>query len=243
MKKQHFFRLSAILLFLCLLLGIMPRIAPTASAEETASVLPEDGKTYVMWGTWVSDKTTTKPRTYGMHPLGIRNGVNISYLSTNGYPPYFVNTCFTFEEIETGVFKILPVSMPGFCLQVGNIWANGEATTHAAVFENKPEQFWTLKPCEGGYYLSCTSAPDQVLGLSGTTLLPVPIDSKYRVIFSFEEATVEFPDSTIYVKAPEGWHPGLWVTPKDLLEDTLKKTRTVGFPIRLHGIPIAIAIL
>ena len=211
MKKQHFYRLSAILLFLCIFLEIMPRHALQTNAAEAENTFPMEGKIYGIRGT----SPNGREETYQMLPLIVHeNGRNDSFLDSSHVPESFVDLCFSFEEVEDGVFKILPVSMPGWCLQLGeSALPLMELAVHAAVFENKPEQLWTLKQHEDGYYLSCMSAPDQVLGNHNAGVQPVSIDSKNAITFYFEEKDISFPDSRIHVKAPEGWHPGLWVTP------------------------------
>ena len=205
------------ILFLILAAAVLISICvPAYAAEDRKSALPEDGKTYIMRGILQSDKNN-KPRVYDMMALGVdENGQNHSYLYTTNYPTYFVNVSFTFEEIEDGVFKILPVSMPGWCLQVGKAsFLAGHEAVRAASFENKPEQLWTLKENGNGYYLSCMSEPEKVLGGHPGAIHPVPIDDKDCITFYFEETAVTFPDTQIHVKAPEGWYPGLWVTPKN----------------------------
>ena len=174
---------------------------------------PEDGKTYTIQGIAESGGI----HWYSMAPFVIdADGINHSLFDTVGLPRHFVNTSFTFEEVKDGVFKILPVSMPGWCLQVSkSVDLNGEPTVHAAIFENKPEQLWAIIPHEDGYYLSCMSAPDQVLGRHTAGVQPVPSVAKNAITFYFAETTVAFPDTRIYVKAPEGWRPGLWVTPEN----------------------------
>lgn len=201
------------ILFLILVTAVLiSTCVPAHAAEGRKSTLPENGKTYTIQGT-----SRYGTQGYTMTTLSIQNDVNHSVFDTVGYPSYFVNTCFTFEEVEDGVFKILPVSMPGWCLQVGDGggYLPGYITVHAAIFENKPEQLWTLQENGTGYYLSCMSEPDHVLGVVSGRPCPVPMDDKNRITFYFEETTITFPDTQIHVKAPEGWYPGLWVTPKN----------------------------
>ena len=213
MKKQHFYRLSAILLFLSLILGIMPRHALQTNAAENEG-LPKEGVLYTL--SWEESETQIHTLEFALHYSSINaETLTCGPLIADLYDKSFHHNkpdlkrptyAFYFKEVQEGYYAIIPATAPDVCLQV---YLESESkTVYGRKFDNQPEQLWTLTPCEGGIRISNAAVPDLVLGLS---------DDKYAIInvrmttgewiFKLEESQVVFPEHRIYVKAPDFWAP------------------------------------
>ncbi len=218
MKKQHLYRLSAILLFLCIFLGIMPRHALQATAAEAENTFPEGGKIYNIGYTYNQGKILREGNLSMYIGLFLENGTQTtSRLDTNGKlsdrHKLWLRCAFSFEKTEDGYYKILPVCMPGRCLQLGTGYRDEPGVT-VGFYEGKPEQKWILTPLEnGGYHFSSAAHPDAPLGEIGQNIYPTLNDEDTVFTFYLAESPISFPSTRVYVKAPEDWYPGIWVYP------------------------------
>ena len=218
MKKQHLYRLSAILLFLCIFLGIMPRHPLQATAAEAESTFPVEGKIYNITYTYHQGKILREGCLSMYIGLFLENGTQTtSHLDTNGKlsdnDKMWLRLSFSFEKTEDGYYQILPVCMPGRCLQLG-VGFRDEPSVAVGIYEGKPEQKWIVTPVENGGYRICSAAyPDAPLGRIDQNIYPTLNDEDTVITFSLEESSVCLPTTRVYVKAPEEWYPGIWVYP------------------------------
>ncbi len=205
MKKQHLYRVAAILLFLCIFLGIMPRHALQATAAENDS-LPKEGVLYTLSCT-DSKKQVVSLEFFIGGVISIEKNLGGSLrLSWNDAPDVKNLGCaFLFEEVQDGYYIIIPAAAPGFCLQV--YLENERKTVYGSKFDNKPEQLWTITPFEGGIQISNAAVPDLVLGLSDDRPINVHMTTG-EWVFKLEESQIVFPEHRIHVKAPDFWAPG-----------------------------------
>lgn len=213
MKKQHLYRLSAILLFLCIFLGIMPLHALQANAAEEKTVLPKEGVLYTL--SWAESEKRIFSLEFPLYNAidtdTLACGPLVTSLYDKDFPyskPDTTNlTCaFSFKEVQDGYYIIIPATAPDVCLQV--YLENERKTVYGSKFDNKPEQLWTITPFEGGIQISNAAVPDLVLGLS---------DDRYDIInvhmttgkwvFTLEESQIVFPEHRLHVKAPDFWAP------------------------------------
>ena len=218
MKKQHLYRLSAIALFVCILLGIMPIYALQISAAEAENIFPEEGKIYNIGYTYARGIHHYEGSLAMYIGLFLDNGTQTtSYLVTSGKlsdnDKLWLRCAFSFEKTEDGYYKILPVCMPGRCLQLG-VGFRDEPSVAVGIYEGKPEQKWIVTPVENGGYRICSATySDDPLGMIGQNIYPTLNDEDTVFTFYFVESPISFPSTRIYVKAPEDWYPGIWVYP------------------------------
>jgi len=207
MKKQHLYRTSAILLFLCILLGILPQHVLQTNAAENGS-LPKEGVLYTL-----SCADSNKQ----IFSLGfpLINAFNVDK-STYGYLSFFpydkhnktdLNCAFSFKEIQDGYYTIIPATAPDICLQVST--ESSYKTVKGNKFDNKPEQLWKITPSKEGIEISNAAFPDLILGLrdgvsAGDTLIAMTTG---EWVITLEEAQIVFPEHRIHVKAPDFWTP------------------------------------
>lgn len=203
--------------FLVLLILVIT-LSISANAAEEASTFPEEGIIYNIGYTYAR----------GIHHFEGSLSMYIGLFSENGTQTTSrLNTAgsindrdklaarctFTFKKTEDGYYQILPVCMPGRCLQLGTGFRE-EPSVAVSVYEGKPEQKWILTQVENGGYRICSAAyPDAPLGMIGQNIYPTLNDEDTVFTFYLVESSISFPTTRVYVKAPDDWYPGIWVYP------------------------------
>ena len=168
--------------------------------------LPKEGVLYTL--SWTEEEKQSYTLEFALH----YNSINVETLacgpliasSYNAHNTKRITCAFYFKEVQKGYYAIIPATAPDVCLQVN---LNEYKTVSSRRFDNKPEQLWTITPCEGGIQISNAAVPDLVLGLrDGVGSMDVCMTTG-KWVFTPEESQVIFPEHRIYVKVPDFWAP------------------------------------